>query len=186
MRSSNLKICAAMWLCPQLLNNIQNTAVTILLKLAHFTISGHFAENFRERSPPNFACQSVFFLIIYKLKQRSLQVSGDGNNHIVPRTMPHKKCKKIDYKVIYLLHDTQCYQSVTVTSFMEIQRAVQYAWRRNHHKSDTPSSLNNKMWHKAECVFLYFRKYLEQLLHFLCYGAVRLKFSRRLFPLPTS
>lgn len=128
----------------------------------------------------------AFFFIIYKLKQRSLQVSGDGNNHIVPRTMPHKKCKKIDYKVIYLLHDTQCYQSVTVTSFMEIQRAVQYAWRRNHHKSDTPSSLNNKMWHKAECVFLYFRKYLEQLLHFLCYGAVRLKFSRRLFPLPTS
>jgi len=33
---------------------------------------------------------------------------------------------------------------------------------------------------------LYFRKYLEQLLHFLCYGAVRPKFFRRLFPLATS
>ena len=114
-----------------------------------------------------------------------LQVSGDGNDHVVPRTMAYQKGKKIDYKDIYLLYDIQCYQSVTVTSFMEIHRAVQYAWRRNHHKSDTPSSWNNKMWHKAECVFLYFRKYLAQLLHFLCYGAVRLKFSR-LFPLLTS
>jgi len=72
-------------------------------------------------------------------------VSGDGNNHVVPRTMAHQNGKKIDYKVIYFLYDAQCYQRVTVTSFMEIHRAVQYAWRRNHHKSDTPSSLNNKM-----------------------------------------
>jgi hypothetical protein len=85
------------------------------------------------------------FWVIYKLKQWLLQVSGDGNNHVVLRTMAHQNGKKIDYKVIYFLYDAQCYQSVTVTSFMEIHRAVQYAWRRNHHKSNTPSSLNNKM-----------------------------------------
>jgi len=56
-RRSNLKICSAMWFCPQLLNNIQDISViTLLMRLAHFTISGHFAENFRERCPPTFAC----------------------------------------------------------------------------------------------------------------------------------
>jgi hypothetical protein len=56
MRRSNLKSCVAMWLCPQLLINIQDIAFTTLFRLSHFKISGHFAENFRERGPPNFAC----------------------------------------------------------------------------------------------------------------------------------
>jgi hypothetical protein len=37
---------------------------------------------------------NVFFFIfwiIYKLKQWLLQVSGDGNNHVVPYTMAHQK-----------------------------------------------------------------------------------------------
>jgi hypothetical protein len=67
------------------------------------------------------------FGIVYKLSQWVLQVSGDGNNHVVPSIQAHQKFKKIDYKVIYL------YDTRSVTSGWQLHPVWKFTELYNMH-----------------------------------------------------